>query len=141
MKLIYLSAIVTTPNKNGLEKLEQAKEQGEHQINYSSLGIRPPKGDVERDEDGNILLDEEDFEEITVPVTIPIKNLVSWVADVDGGTRVYTSNGVAYDVEEEYWQIDAFIETITMSKLKFNYLLLKSLIKRITGRPENKVKQ
>ena len=142
MKLIYLNAIITTPNENGLEKIEKSKEKDNSEINYHSLGIRPPKGDVERDEDGNIILDEEDFEDVTVPVTIPIKNLVSWVADLDGGTRVYTKNGVAYDVIEEFSEIDAYIELLSMSflnkQLAFFQSFLRQIKNKITGEKEIK---
>lgn len=123
MKLIYLTALVTTPNKMGEEKIEKASKvnREESQIDYHSLGIRPPKGEVEKDEYGNIILDEEDFEEVGVPVTIPLKNISSYVATLEGDTIVYTNNGVSYNVAEEVWEINAYIQLLTMSWASRNW--------------------
>lgn len=127
MKLIYLTALVTAPNEAGEEKIERTRqlEKEVDRVDYHSMGIRPPKGEVDVDEYGNVLLDEEDFEEIGVPVTIPLKNISSYVATLEGGTLVYTTNGIAYNVEEEVWMIDSYIDMVTMNwfeKLKLSFL-------------------
>lgn len=125
MKLLYLNCIISIPNEAGEEKIEKANSKEEYTIDYNSLGLRPPKGEVEYDEEGRVILEDEDLEEVTVPLTIPIENLGSWVASVDGGTVVYTKSNVMYTVIEEIWEIDSYLELIQMSwleKLKLSFL-------------------
>lgn len=147
MKIIYLNALVTLPTAEAEEKIQNAnKAKDAPQINYASLGIRPPAGDLEYDEDGNVILDESDLEEVPVPVSIPLDNIGSWVSSVDGGSRVYLKSNLAYDVTEEVWEIDAMIEYINMSWVERQFLLFKSFFARrkqkqklqeILARPEN----
>jgi hypothetical protein len=134
MKMIYLNALITTPHEAGEEKIQKASNRDEHNIDYNSLGIRPPKGEIERDEDGNVILDDEDFETIPLPLSIPVKNLGSWVALLDGGTRVYTTSNVAYDVIEEVWDIDAYMEMISMSWWEKQKILFQSFFRRIKNK-------
>lgn len=125
IKYLYLNAIATQPNENGHKKIEKAIEKDEPKIDYNSLGIRPPKGDIEYDEDGRVILDDNDIEEVEIPLTIPVENLDSWLANVEGGTRIYTKYGTAYDVVEEMWEIDAVLEVMNLSwfeKIKLSFL-------------------
>jgi len=131
MKIIYLNAIVQLPTAEAEEKIQNAtKKKDEPQINYASLGIRPPKGELETDEDGNVILDESDFEEVPVPVSIPLDNLGSWVANVDEGSTVYTKSNLSYDVIENIWEIDAMVEYLSMSWIEKQFLLFKSFFAR-----------
>lgn len=122
-KYIYLNALVTVPSLLGEEKIEKATQKDEYKINYESLGIRPPKGEAKYDEEGRVILEDDDLEDITVPLTIPTNNLDSWVSSVDGGTVVYTKSRIQYTVVEEIWEIDAFLEMVEMSWIERNWLL------------------
>lgn len=134
MKMIYLNALMSVPNAIGKEKIQKATNKDEPKINYHSLGIAPPKDEVERDEDGNIILEEEDMDLIPVPVTIPLSNLGSWVGSLDGGSQVYTKSNIVYNVKEECWEIDSVIEYITMSWIEKKYLYLKSVFRQIKNK-------
>ena len=134
MKMIYLNALVSVPNAIGEEKIQKATNKDEPKINYHSLGLTPPKDEVERDEDGNIILEEEDMDLIPVPVTIPLNNLGSWVGMLDGGSRVYTKSNIAYDVIEECWEIDSVVEYTTMSWIEKKYLSFQSFFRQIKNK-------
>lgn len=142
MKIIYLNAIVQLPTAEAEEKIQNAtKKKDEPQINYASLGIRPPKGELETDEDGNVILDESDFEEVPVPVSIPLDYLGSWVASVDEGSTVYTKSNLSYDVIENIWEIDAMVEYLSMSWIERQFLLFKSFFARIKWKLSKENKQ
>lgn len=130
MKYIYLNAIVTIPNKNGEEKIEKANTRDEHTIDYEALGIIPPKGEVDYDAEGNIILNEEDLEDVTVPLTIPIENLDSWSSSIEGGTHIYTKSKLMYYVEEDITLIDSYIELATMSWWRRKKLSFLSFFRR-----------
>lgn len=131
IKTLLLNALVTIPNEQGEEKIQKAYDKDEPQIDYESLGILRPKGEVERDSEGNIILDEEDFEEATVPVFIPINNIASYVATLEGTTRVYTKSNVAYDVVEDVFEIDSYLEYEQMSWLDKKFSVFQSFLRRI----------
>ena len=138
MKIIYLTAITTAPTEEAQKKIEEANKGKE-----IKNGVTPPKSwfkeqnlpipadapdDFEKDEFGNVLLDDEDLEEVVVAISIPIQNLDSWGATIDGDTIVYTKNGVYYLVEEKVWEIDAYVELHTMGWFRRNYLFFKSFL-------------
>ena len=118
---------MSIPNEAGEEKLEKGSKKEPDAINYASLGILPPKGEVEYDEEGRIILDDEDLEEITVPLTIPLNNLGSYYGDVEGGSFFSTKDGSIYSVIEEVHEIDAYLEVIEMSWLEKNWIYLKNI--------------
>lgn len=134
MKCLYLNAIVTIPNENGEEKIEKANNKESNGINYASLGILPPKGEVEYDEEGRVILDDEDLDEVTVPLTVVLDNLGSYVGNVDGGSTVYTKNNLMFSVIEEVFEIDTYLEIIEMNWFKKNWLFLKNFFRKICTR-------
>lgn len=133
-KYIYLNALVTIPNENGEEKIEKANSKKPIQDNitppkswFLEQNLIPPDDaeDTPVDEDGMVILDKDDLEEVTVPLTIPIENMGSWVTSVDGGTVIYTKSNVMYTVVEDIFEIDTYLEIIQMSwleKLKLSFL-------------------
>lgn len=124
-KMIYLDAYITIPTKEAEEKIENATKKDEPKLNYDALGMRPPKGELEIDEYGNVILEDEDLEEITVSVSMPIDSISSYVQLVEGGTKIYTKHNIAYEVVQECWEIDAFLEMMNMSwleRLKLSFL-------------------
>jgi hypothetical protein len=130
MKLLYLNCIISIPNEAGEEKIQKATNRDEPRINYEALGLPTPKDEVETDEDGRVVLEEDDVDYITVPLTMPIDNLDSWVSSTDGGSRVYTKSNLAYDVIEEVWEIDSVVEYTTMSWIEKKYLSFKSFLRQ-----------
>jgi hypothetical protein len=132
MKVIYLNAVITVPTEEAEERIKEAtkEDRGSPKIDYHSLGIRPPKDEVERDEYGNIILDEHEVEEVAIPISIPIKNLDSWEAHIEGGSVVSTKSGRVYEVIEEFHEIDSYIEYTTMSWWRKQLLVFKSFFAR-----------
>jgi hypothetical protein len=70
------------------------------------------------------------------------------VATLDGTTRVYTKSGIVYNVAEDVFEIDSYIELLSMSwweKLKLSFLAFWRKItnkkqvdlQEILSRPEN----
>lgn len=126
--MLHLTALLSTLSSSGEEKVKKIQDGNTSKIDYYSLGIKPPKDeDIDLDEDGNLILKEGDLDFKEVPVTIPLSNLDSWIANINGGSTVYTKNGLEYNVVEEHWEIDSFIEYITMSWIEKKYLYLKSV--------------
>mgnify|MGYP006943701127 FL=1 len=136
IKTILLNAIVTVPSEEGQKKIDEALERenlgvtqvfrdehGHTREFYEDVAGKVPKhfeqeekefyknnAGSEIDEDGNILLKEFELEELTVPTFIPLDNIDSFVATLEGTTRIYTKNGIAYDVVEDVFEIDSYIE-------------------------------
>lgn len=151
MKLIYLNAVISVPNQDGEEKIQKASnKKGYDPRNdktppkswFIEQNLTPPDDaeddEVETDKEGNVFLEEHEMEAIPVPVTIPIENLGSWVASLDGGSRVYTKSNLAYDVIEEVWEIDTMVEYLLMSWFEKKYLFFQSFLgaikNKITGK-------
>ena len=145
MKLLYLNCIISIPNEVGEEKIQKATNKDTKIRDdktppkqwFLEQNLRPPddaEDEVETDEQGNIYLEEHEMETIPVPVTIPLDNLGSWVASLDGGSRVYTKSNLAYDVLEEVWEIDAVVEYTSMSWIEKKYLYLKSVFQSFLRR-------
>ena len=141
MKVIYLNALLTVPTEEAEERIQ--KNKGSTTIKdghtpsrqwFIEQGLTPPKDakneEIERDEYGNIILDDHEIEEVPVPLSIPLNNLGSWVADIDGGSVVYTKSNIAYNVIEDVYEIDTYIEYITMSWWRRQLLAFKSFFAR-----------
>jgi hypothetical protein len=150
MKTILLHALITVPSEEGQKKIDDALERditgnrevfrddhGRSREDYEEMNIKIPKyfdedekefyknnPTSEIDIDGNIVLQESEVEEVTVPVFIPTDNIASFVATMEGTTRVYTKTNVAYDVVEDVFEIDSYLEYLNMSwweKLKLSF--------------------
>ena len=99
-KILYLTGMIEQPNLLGQEKIKKATDDTLPQINYEALGIRAPKGEVERDEDGHVILEDEDFEFIDVDCCISLNQYLACVDDLEFGSRIYTTAGVAFRILE-----------------------------------------
>jgi hypothetical protein len=150
MKTILLHALITVPSEEGQKKIDDALERditgnrevfrddhGRSREDYEEMNIKIPKyfdedekefyknnPTSEIDIDGNIFLQESEIEELTVPMFIPLDNIDSFVATLDGTTRVYTKSGIVYNVAEDVFEIDSYIELLSMSwweKLKLSF--------------------
>lgn len=143
MKLIYLTAITTAPTEEAEKKIEEAgkkqKIRDDETLSkewYRQQGLKPPPDAPDEDEFGNVILEDEDLEEVLIPVSIPLDNLDSWAATIDGDTIVYTKGGIFYHVEESVWEIDAYIELNTMSWFRRNYLFFKSFLANLFNKKD-----
>ena len=147
MKLIYLTAITTAPTEEAEKKIEEAGKNQKIRDGvtpskswFKEQGLPIPKDapdDIEKDEFGNVILDDEDLEEVLIPVSIPLNNLDSWASTIDGDTVVYTKSGVYYHVEEKVWEIDAYVELHSMSWIKKNYMFLKAFLANFFKKKDN----
>jgi hypothetical protein len=174
IKTILLNTIVTVPSEEGQKKIDEALERenlgitqvfrdehGHTREFYEDVAGKVPKhfeqeekefyennAGSEIDIDGNILLQDSELEELTVPTFIPLDNIDSFVATLDGTTRVYTKSGIVYNVAEDVFEIDSYIELLSMSwweKLKLSFLAFWRKItnkkqvdlQEILSRPEN----
>lgn len=166
IKTILLNALITVPSEEGQKKIDDALERdilgtkkvfrddhGRSREDYEEMNIKIPKyfdedekefykanPSSEIDQDGNILLQETELEEMTVPVFIPLDNIASFVATMEGTTRVYTKTNMAYDVVEDVFEIDSYIDLLTMSWIEKQLALFQSFLRRIknkiTGKKE-----
>ena len=166
IKTILLNAIVTVPSEEGQKKIDEALERenlgvtqvfrdehGHTREFYEDVAGKVPNHfeqeekefyknnqGSEIDIDGNILLQESELEELTVPTFIPLDNIDSFVATLEGTTRIYTKNGIAYDVVEDVFEIDSYIELLSMSWVEKQLAYFQSFLRRIknkiTGKKE-----
>lgn len=134
MKLLYLTGIVKAPNDSGEEKLSKAKSKRKDGIDgmprswYIENSLKPPPeadDEVEFDEDGNVILEENDLDDVGVDVNIPVKVYGGVEDDLDFGSTVYTTYGVAFRVLETATEIESYIEYSNYSWLRKKYLKIK----------------
>ena len=153
MKIIYLNAIVQLPTAEAEERIQNATK-GNKQVKdghtpsrqwFLEQNLTPPKDavddEIEYDDYGNVLLDESDFEEVPVPVSIPLDNLGSWVANVNGGSTIYTKSNLSYDVVEEIWEVGTMVEYLSMSWIEKQFLLFKSFFAELKWKLSKENKQ
>jgi len=171
IKTILLNAIVTVPSEEGQKKIDEALERenlgvtqvfrdehGHTREFYEDVAGKVPKHFEQEEKefyknnqcseidiDGNILLKEFELEELTVPTFIPLDNIDSFVATLEGTTRIYTKNGIAYDVVEDVFEIDSYIELLSMNWFDKQIAFFQSFLRRcrnyvlknkITGKKE-----
>ena len=171
IKTILLNAIVTVPSEEGQKKIDDALERenlgiaqvfkdehGHTREFYEDVAGKVPRhfeeeekefyknnSGSEIDIDGNILLQESELEELTVPTFIPLDNIDSFVATIEGTTRIYTKNGIAYDVVEDVFEIDSYIDLLNMSwfekQLAFFQSFSRRIKNKITGKKEINIQE
>ena len=139
MKILYLNGILAVPSDSGYDKLLQAKEnKNSKQPNWESLGLPTPKDEIQYDEDGLVILEEEDTEYVATSVTIVLSQYSSAEDIIDGGCMVYTKDGMVHRVLETADEVSSYAEMLDMSWLERNFVLLKSQIKKIFTKKEIK---
>lgn len=139
-KILYLTGIAERPNQKGQEKLQKAIDTELPKIDYEALGLRAPKGEIERDEQGNILLDDDEFEYVEVECSISLNQYLGCVDDLEFGSRVYTTSGIAFRVLESCDEVTSYIEFISRNlfeRLRDSVLFFFRRIKwKLQGRKE-----
>ncbi len=167
LKTILLNTLITIPSEEGQKRIDEALEKdisgvrdvfrddhGRSREDYEEMNIKIPKyfDDDEKefyknnpsseiDNNGNILLQESEIEELTVPVFIPIDNIDSFVATLEGTTRIYTKNGIAYDVVEDVFEIDSYIDLLNMSWIEKQLAFFQSFLRRIKNKKEINIQE
>lgn len=121
MKLLKLITIKTKISDKGLEKLESVgKEESVGELPkswYTSQNLRPPKGaedENEYDEDGNLILGEDDLEEYETEMILNLEDFQR-AEDEEEITIIYTKDGAAIMVADDVLSIYAQIQELNMS--------------------------
>ena len=130
MKQLYLTAIGQIPNKQGIEKIETAKSpKSKNNPNWESMGLRPPRGEADIDEDGRVWLEDEDLEMVYLSVVIPLDLYAGAKDDVERGTAVYTTGGKTHRVLESADEVANYAEMLDLHWLQREYIYYKAKIK------------
>jgi len=150
MQILNLTAISTVPNEEGEALIDKAmkptkKDKDPNKLSkewFREQGLVPPDDaeddEPSLDEDGMIHLKEEHLQEIALDLSIPLKNIDSYVESSDHGTLIYTKSGIQYHVVEETFEIDSYIEYITMGWFKRNKILFFNFFRRIKYKLQGK---
>lgn len=143
-KILHLSIVTQIVNEEGKKLLEKAStnqtKKGESLTldDYDRLGLKPPKelleDDIERDEDGRVILDEEHLDYEETFCAIPIKNIDSWMEHENIGTIVYMKSSMVYHVFEEVDEITDYINYLNTPQYKKWWVELKILYRRLTNK-------
>lgn len=145
MKIINLSIVTQVVNEEGEKILKRAtsnkpKTVGEGLTKewFEDQNIEVPKelleDDIERDEDGRVILDEEHLDYEETFCAIPIKNIDSWMEHEDIGTMVYMKSSMFYHVFEEVDEITDYINYLNTPQYKKWWVELKILYRRLTNK-------
>lgn len=131
MKKLYLNVVTQVVNEEGEELLERASGKKKKDVGgltrewFEEQNLRVPDDlddDIERDEDGAVFLDEKHLNYEALSVTLPLKNIDSWVEDSDIGSIVYMKSGLFYHVYETTEEIDDYVNFVCLSKFQ-NFLI------------------
>lgn len=118
MKLLYLTSVLTLPNKKGELKIKEATEDDGIHIDFESMGIRAPKGKPSIDEDGNIRLMEDEIEYAGISAILNLDEFSSCVNNEKLGSVVYTKDGGEIWVHEEVEEISEYIEFLSLTSFE-----------------------
>jgi len=127
MKRLHLTCnlkVLSDKGKDFIEKFTNATEKtidGKNREWFEEMNIKVPDELLEEDEyeidaEGNLLLNEEHFKEEKAKVTIPLKNIDSFMQDGEN-TLLYTKSGMYYNVSETVEEINLIIDSQTHKKL------------------------
>lgn len=119
MKRLHLTCnlkVLSDKGKDFIEKFTNATEKtidGKNREWFEEMNIKVPDELLEEDEyeidaEGNLILDEEHFKEEKAKVTIPLKNIDSFMQDGEN-TLLYTKSGMYYNVAETVEEINLMI--------------------------------
>ena len=123
MKLLYLNAVIIAANEKGEEKVKRAlggnvkKDEGNHPPKkwFLDQNLRPPadaEDDIEPDEDGMVVLEEDEFDYDFVDYVLPLNNFISCKDNEKIGCVIITTDGDEW-VEETAEEIYAYITLLT----------------------------
>jgi len=112
-------------NEEGQTLIDRATNKSQKEVNgltkewFQEQSLKPPKEledeEIERDEEGRILLDDKHLDYESLSVGIPLKNINSWVEHSDMGCIVNTKCGNSYHVYEEFDEIDDYIDFLNLT--------------------------
>ena len=123
MKLLYLNAVIIAANKKGEEKVKRAlggtvkKDEENHPSKqwFLEQNLRPPadaEDDIEPDEDGMVVLEEDEFDYDFVDYVLKLDKFISCKDNAKIGCIVRTTDGDEW-VEETAEEIYAYITLLT----------------------------
>lgn len=147
MKIINLSVVTQVVNKEGEELLEKASTESNKPKTYGGkplewwedMGLPIPEldeefDDIERDENGLVILDDKHLDYEGTSCAIPIKNIDSWMEHEDIGTMLYMKSGMFYHIFEEVDEITDYIQYLETPQYKKWWIELKILYKKLTNK-------
>lgn len=145
MKIINLSIVTQVVNEEGEKILQRAtsnkpKTVGEGLTKewFIDQNIEVPKelleDEIERDENGLVILDDKHLEYEETFCAIPIKNIDSWFEHENIGTIVNTNSGNWFHVFEEVDEITDYINYLNTPQYKKWWVELKILYRRLTNK-------
>nr|DAI89584.1 MAG TPA: hypothetical protein [Caudoviricetes sp.] len=149
MKKLYLNVVTQVVNEEGEELLERASGKKPKDVGgltrewFTEQGLKPPsdlEDDIERDEDGAVFLDEKHLNYEALAVTIPLKNIDSWIEDSDIGSIIYMKSGLFYHVYETTEEIDDYVNYVCLTRLQELRINIKIWFENIfSQKKENKL--
>lgn len=136
VNLLHLSALSVKPNENGDKKIQKSKEgKGESRDTYgrsrefyteNNLPIpthlfESSEEDLEYDEEGLLLLDDEDIKYEASPLIIDLLDF-SYCSDSDKiGSMLVTKSGEAIDILESSFEVYSQIDWMNKSWVSRNW--------------------
>ena len=149
MKILNLSIVTQVVNKEGEELLQRATSNKPKTVGkgltkdwFVDQNLEIPQelleDEIERDENGLVILDDKHLEYEETFCAIPIKNIDSWFEHEDIGTTVNMKSGNWFHVYEMVDEITDMIEYLQTPQYKKYWIELKILFRELTNK--NKLK-
>lgn len=120
MKLLFLSSIITVPNDKGekrIKKVLSKSEEGDFTLSkewYTEQGLKPPlDAEEEINEDGTLLLKEDEFKYDFVDCIVRLEDFSSCIDNEKMGSVLYLRDGSELWVNESSEEIFGYITIIT----------------------------
>lgn len=148
MKILNLSIVTQVLNEEGEQLIKKANSKSSKKTSngltaewFSEQGLEPPQElldeEIERDEDGSIILDEKHLDYEETFCALPIKNIDSWYEHEDIGTIVNMKSGLFFHVFQMVDEITDMIEYLETPFFIKWWIELKILYRRLTNKNNN----
>lgn len=145
MKILNLSVVTQVINQEGEELLQKASNKEEKTVGegltaewFKEQNLEVPKElldeEIERDEEGRVILDEKHLDYEETFCALPIKNIDSWYEHENIGTIINMKSGLFYHVFEEVDEITDMIEYLETPFFVKWWVELKILYRKLTNK-------
>ena len=145
MKILNLSIVTQVVNKEGEELLQRATSNKPKTVGkgltkdwFVDQNLEIPQelleDEIERDENGLVILDDKHLEYEETFCAIPIKNIDSWFEHEDIGTTVNMKSGNWFHTYESVDEITDMIEYLQTPQYKKYWIELKILFRELTNK-------
>lgn len=138
MKKMYLSCVMQVVNEEGEALIDRAtkpkEKNGLTREWFEEQNLKVPEDleddEIERDEDGRIILDDKHLSYDSLAIAIPIKNIESYVEHSDMGTLINMKSGMLYHVYEEFEEVDEYHDFLNRNFWEVTRDSIKYLFRR-----------